>query len=68
MWKVIVYVYAAIFVCLFWSLPDRGGKQNRQKKIKTKFLSSSVIFLSLTPYVPRINPEENKGLMFLAEP
>jgi hypothetical protein len=34
MWKVIVYVYAAIFVCLFWSLPDRGGKQNRQKKLK----------------------------------
>jgi hypothetical protein len=34
MWKVIVYVYAAISVCLFLSLPGRGGKQNRQKKLK----------------------------------
>jgi hypothetical protein len=65
MWKVIVYVYDVVSVCLFWRLPSRGGRQNRQK-IK-KFLCSSgtprnvslVMFFSATwlrniSYVPRL--------------
>jgi hypothetical protein len=48
------YVYAAFSIVMymlhflyagFWRLPSRGGRQNRQKKLK-KFLCSSVMFLS----------------------
>jgi hypothetical protein len=32
--SLLVYLYAVVYVCQFWRLPSRGGRQNRQKKLK----------------------------------
>jgi hypothetical protein len=64
------YVYASFSIVMyvlhflyaeFWRLPSRGGRQNRQTKLK-KFLCSSVMFISSPMYiiyVPRL-AEEHK--------
>jgi hypothetical protein len=61
MWKIIVYVYAAVSVCLLWRLPNRGGRQNEHLKKKS--------------YVPWFNllcssekPKNIRGLCSLGNP